>query len=371
MENTLKPIDTSVFLDVRNYMEPGINWYVFIGGRGIGKTYSGLDWLQEDDGMLYVRNQESEIKMCATPDGNPFKKLNKDKGYTYDFHPSKGLHKITALIDNPEEPVEKIDNPENPENPGEKTDTHDAPVKKIEVQRGLAVPLATAGKLKGFDFSDSKRIVWDEFIPDPDLVVRFDEGQAFMRFYETVNRNRELLGEEPVPVVMLSNATKISSNALYALGIAEEVEMMVRNGLKRRTIRSRGIRIIIPDLPALREAKAQTALYRAAGRQSKFSRHSLDNQFVNMSMDNVVKRKLIEYRPVCSYDDIYIYLHKSRPEFYVCYKHHDGEHYTSLDTQQLFLRRFFDLRDAMLDGTFKYESYQIKVRFLNIFIKYQ
>lgn len=348
MEKTIKPIDTSIFLDVRNYMEPGINWHVFIGGRGIGKTYSGLDWLQEDEGMLYVRNQESEIKLCATPNGNPFKKLNKDKGYTYDFYPSKGLHKITALIDNPEEPGEKI-----------------------EVQRGLAVPLATAGKLKGFDFSDSKRIVWDEFIPDPDLVVRFDEGQAFMRFYETVNRNRELLGEEPVPVVMLSNATKISSNALYALGIAEEVEMMVRNGLKRRTIRSRGIRIIIPDLPALREAKAQTALYRAAGRQSKFSRHSLDNQFVNMSMDNVVKRKLIEYRPVCSYDDIYIYLHKSRPEFYVCYKHHDGEHYTSLDTQQLFLRRFFELRDAMLDGTFKYESYQIKVRFLNIFIKYQ
>lgn len=348
MEKTIKPIDTSIFLDVRNYMEPRINWYVFIGGRGIGKTYSGLDWLQEDEGMLYVRNQESEIKLCATPNGNPFKKLNKDKGYTYDFYPSKGLHKITALIDNPEEPGEKI-----------------------EVQRGLAVPLATAGKLKGFDFSDSKRIVWDEFIPDPDLVVRFDEGQAFMRFYETVNRNRELLGEEPVPVVMLSNATKISSNALYALGIAEEVEMMVRKGLKRRTIRSRGIRIIIPDLPSLREAKAQTALYRAAGRQSKFSRHSLDNQFVNMSMDNVVKRKLIEYRPVCSYDDIYIYLHKSRPEFYVCYKHHDGEHYTSLDTQQLFLRRFFDLRDAMLDGTFKYESYQIKVRFLNIFIKYQ
>lgn len=345
MENT--KIDTSIFLDVRTYMEPDINWYIFIGGRGIGKTYSALDWLQEDDGMLYVRNQADEIKMCATPDGNPFKKLNKDKGYTYDFLPSKGIHKITSLTTNTESPEEMI-----------------------EVQRGMAVSLATAGKFKGFDFSDINRIVWDEFIPDPDLMVRFDEGQSFLRFYETVNRNREIIGEPPVPVVMLSNATNLASNALYALGIADEVEMMVRRGISRRTIKNRGIRIVIPECKELMEKKAQTTLYRAAGRTSKFARHSLDNQFVDASMENVVKRKLVEYIPVCSYDDIYIYMHKSRPEYYVSYKHHDGEHYTSLDTQQLFIRRFFDLKDAMLNGTFKYESYQIKVRFMNIFFKY-
>lgn len=333
--------DTSIFLDVRDYLTEGIYWLIVIGGRGIGKTYSGLDWLQEDDGMLYVRNQREEIDLCATPEGNPFKKLNKDKGYNYDFLKTRGIHHIVNEVDG-----------------------------KLE-KRGMAISLATAGKLKGFDFSDSKRIVWDEFIPDPDLVVRFNEGQAFLRFYETVNRNRELLGEPPVPVVMLSNATQLASNALYALGIADVVENMVRNEIRRRTIPERGIRIIIPEMKELVEKKALTSLYKAAGVKSKFSRHSLDNQFVNVSLENVVKRKLIEYLPLCSFEDLYLYIHKSRNEYYVSYSHHNAEHYTELDTRELFIRRFFAMKDLMLNGTFKYESYQIKKRFINIFFKYQ
>lgn len=332
---------STLFYDIRQDLSPDIHFLVVIGGRGIGKTYSALDWLQEEPNMLYVRNQADEIKLCCTYKGNPFKTLNKDKGYSYNFETCKGMYNIY------------------------KETTVDGEIVKEDVGTGLS--LATTGKTKGFDFSDSTRIVWDEFIPDPDLVLRFDEGDAFLRFYETVNRNREILGNPPVQVVMLSNATQISSRALYSLRIADEVERMVRNGIRKMTIPQRGIRIVLPDATQLRELKEETALYKAAGKESKFSRNALNNEFTTMSLQNVKKRKLIEYKAICAYENMYLYKHKHRNEIYVCSSYADVEVYTELDTKELFLRRFFSLRDAMLNGTFVYETYQIKKRFLELF----
>lgn len=330
----------SIFYDVRNDMSENINFLVIIGGRGIGKTYSALQWLQEKPGGIYLRNQADELDLCTSFAGNPFKKLNKDMGWNYEFVRKGG---ITTYGDFSDE---------------EKSNAY-----------GYGFALARTGKLKGFDLSDCTRMVYDEFIPDPDLILRFDEGDALMRFYETVNRNREILGEKALQTVMLSNATQINSSVLRSLNIDDVVEWMVRTGQKRFTEPARGIRIVLPECKELVLAKGNTALYRAAGKESKFSRNALNNEFTSMSLQNVVKRKIIEYKPLCSYEDMYIYKHKSRTEYYVTNIYSDVESYSELDTKELFLRRWYPYRDMMLNGTFKFSSYLIKKRFLSLFFK--
>lgn len=327
----------SLFYDIRRDFTPDINILIVIGGRGIGKTYTGLQWLLEAQTMLYVRNQVDEIVLCCSDIGNPFKSLNRDFGYDYKFSKKGGIYRILE---------------------GEENE-----------YRGIGVPLATSGKLKGFDLTEVDRVVWDEFIPDPDLVMRFDEGQAFLRFYETVARNREILGQKPLKALFLSNATQISSRALHAFGVADLVENMVRHGIHKATLPSKKIKIVFPKQDKLMKLKEETALYMATGKDSKFARNAINNEFVDMSLRNVKKRKLIEYLPLCAYEDMYLYKHKHRNEIYVCNSYADVEVYTELDTKNLFIRRFFHMRDEMLNGTFIFSSYQIKKQFLAIFFK--
>lgn len=329
----------SIFYDIHKDFTPDINILIVIGGRGIGKTYSGLQWLIKSNRMLYVRNQADEIQLCCSDIGNPFKSINRDFGFEYEFVKKGGMYRIY-------------------EGPEEKTE-----------YRGIGVSLATAGKLKGFDLSDVDRLIWDEFIPDPDLVIRFDEGQAFLRFYETVARNREILGKEPLKALLLSNATQISSRALHAFGVADLVENMVRHGIRKATLPAKKIKIVFPVQEELMKLKENTALYQASGKDSKFARNAINNEFVDMSLRNVKKRKLVEYIPLCAYEDMYIYKHKHRKEMYVCSSYADVEVYTELDTKNLFIRRFFEMKDEMLNGTFIYATYQIKKKFLSLFFK--
>lgn len=317
----------------------GVNLLIAIGGRGIGKTYSALDWLQEDGkNMLYIRNQLDEIIISCTYKGNPFKKLNRDKGYNYTFEKSGGMYNIIDINDE-----------------GEKID------------RGLGIALSVAGKVKGFDLSDIDAFVYDEFIPDPDLVLRFNPGEAFLRFYETVARNREILGENPLKGILLSNSEDIRSEVLVALGIADKVELMARQGIKKMTVPEKGIRIVLPEAPELMKRKMETALYKAAADNTAFIEKNIENKFTGASFQHVKKRKLSEYTGVCGYEGLYIYRHKSRNEYYVCESRADVDVYTALDTKDLFLRRWWPYRDLMLNGTFIYSSYGVKARIKNLF----
>ena len=57
---------------------------VYIGGRGIGKSYSALRQLAldipSDEKWIYMRRTGKEIEACSTEFGNPFKTINKDFG---------------------------------------------------------------------------------------------------------------------------------------------------------------------------------------------------------------------------------------------------------------------------------------------------
>lgn len=159
------------FFDIAEYQSDLKAVSIIIGGRGIGKTYSALDYLiREKKRFIYMRNTRQQISECCSDFGNPFKRLNKDKGYNITLQVEKDH--VNILND-----TEVI---------------------------GYASPLSVFENLRGADLSDVDYVLFDEFIENRKLL--FDQFKAFVNMRETVGRNRELLGEAPLYCILLSNS---------------------------------------------------------------------------------------------------------------------------------------------------------------------
>ena len=74
------------YIDVSEQLYRKCMLYIYIGGRGIGKTYSALRYvMKENICFMYLRRSQKELDICATQAGNPFKKLNSDYGFSYEI----------------------------------------------------------------------------------------------------------------------------------------------------------------------------------------------------------------------------------------------------------------------------------------------
>ena len=94
------------------------------------------------------------------------------------------------------------------------------------ILKGYAGALSTFSNIRGADFSDVKIIIYDEFIPEKTnrCSIR-NEWDALLNLIETVNRNRELEGEESVKIILLSNATNIECDILAQSGLIPTIEI--------------------------------------------------------------------------------------------------------------------------------------------------
>lgn len=279
---------------------------IFIGGRGVGKTYSALRNLIFDSDhnyldpavvgkFLYVRRRAKEIEISTSETANPFKKMNSNEDmFVFPEYSSKT--KISTFY-------RQID-PSDPESPAE-------PV-------GYGVALSTFSTLRGVDFSDVTTIIFDEFIPEKTAMKMRGEGSAFMNMYETVNRNRELEGDEPCHVMLLANSISLNSEILLEMHAVSDIAHMIRKGQYRTTLRERGLYIELINEEKFRELKSKTALYRLAG-ESDYSRQALNNEFTQDDFSYVAKKvSLPEYRPIICFANQYtIYEHKSERRWYV------------------------------------------------------
>lgn len=271
----------------------------FIGGRGIGKTYSVLknhhdDFLAKKCGkLIYMRISGAELEAAATPEENPYKRVNYDCGYGVEFSPIKRAYSIVDCV-------------------------RDDDGKVIEsTVIGTGRSLASFHNLRGVDFFDYTEVYIDEFNP-VDNVRRTPEiknaGYLLFNAYETINRNRELLGEPPVRVILTANAFTMDSSILIAFDLLGVIQYMIRSGQKRYTDKERSIYIEICDAAQITSKKRETALYKAAGK-CKFTQTALDNQFMDYALSLVNRDVPIkEYNPliriITSTFDITIYKHK-------------------------------------------------------------
>lgn len=277
------------FFDIKG--RSAMPFQVYIGGRGIGKSYSALRELAlnvpSDEKWIYMRRTGKEIEACSTEFGNPFKTINNDFG-TLIVPESGGKGTAEYFYNETDE-----DNPQ---------------------LVGYGVALSTFAGLRSMDLSDVTITVFDEFIPERQVKRIKAEGEALLNFYETVNRNRELQGRPPMKLILLSNAIDLANPILETLGIIGELENMITHGEHRRTIPERGLYIERVGKVGVTDAKTHTALYKLAN--ADFTNDTLNAEFLSADLTTIKKNvNLKEYRPMFRFGDYVVF--KSAKNFHV------------------------------------------------------
>lgn len=325
----------------------------FIGMRGVGKTYSALKHCatrENEEKFILLRRTERDMERLfgSKASLSPFKKINNNEGLDIDveYTKSEGF----GLIYN----ISK--------------DTADATGEE-RYPIGYTTGLSVFSGLRGADFSDADLVVFDEFIPEEHVTQRTSLGSAFLHFYETINRNRELDGKDPLRVIFLANSIKLNNDILAACGIISVIADMQVKGLHKYSDEKRGIYIELVENEAFKEAKENTALYRMTG-DNDFKGQAIGNQFMQDDFRSIKQIRLQEYSPIMCFGVYTIYQHRSRGYLYICKKTVQGvEHLKELDMDILYWRLCGIYRLAQLQRKVQYDEYTTKLVFDSIFYR--
>lgn len=329
-----------------------INFIVIIGKRQVGKTYNVLKLILDTDRkFIFMRRVKPELDMLCKDVNSPFEKI-----------PTRGRIRLkkeseyTAAI-------ERLEEKEGEE--GE--------LKEESSRIGTGITLSGIGNIRGFNGDIFTDLVFDEFIPEEQLFKVRNEGDAFLNAHVTISGNRELEGRRPLKVWLLSNSNNLNSKILDALKITDVVEKMSLRGEEARILKDRGIMILLPESKVIIDKRKQTALYKAIGGDSKFSKMAFENEFAYNDYTDVGSKPLKEYKPLITIGRITIHLHKNDKTLYVTDKVKvKARHvFTDSDTHiNTFNRKFPEVRAAYLRGRMFFQDMRIKNYFLDIINKY-
>lgn len=275
-------INTSIFYDIRK-CKSDMPIKIIIGPRGCGKTYSVLDYMQEVSSekskFIYMRREGTEIDSCSTEYGNPFKKLNTDKGYNIEPFKISKFSGFGIARDDIGEPI------------------------------GYGVALSTFAGMRSQDFSDVDRIFFEEFIPEKHKRKIKGEGTALLNVYETINRNRELFGEKPVELIMCANGIDLANPILLELGATSLIGQMLANNQRKLTVPEKSLYIEVIPREQVSEEKAKTVLYQLAN--DSFIEDALSTSFRGSDIEYVRKNvNLRGYKTEFSYGDYVFFSNK-------------------------------------------------------------
>lgn len=328
------------------YLKSGwVNWeYILnqsasfitvVGARGVGKTYGLFKRLIEaKKKFIYLRRLKSQIDQCSKPEGNPFRKINTDLGTEIKPYSSGGL----TLFREGDKDGDII---------------------------AVGVALSVIANTRGIDFSDYEYIVFDEFIAIAGERPIKNEFEAFLNFYETVNRNRELEGAPAVKCIMLGNANTLINP--YYVGwhfMKTALKMIAGAQMVWRSPDNTRINILLLNSP-ISNRKKETALYQNAS--SDFLTMAIDNAF-RTDATNIKSEPLTEYNHIVSVGEIGIYKHKTERKFYVSATmskpYYDG-YGMSL---KMFRQDHLLLRaNYMVNKNIYFESFELEILFREYF----
>ena len=307
---------------------------MIVGARGVGKTYGLMkECILAGRKFIYLRRLKSQLDQCVSADGNPFKRLNTDNAWSITPKRTTG----GVLFQTAEGDLVSV-----------------------------GVALSTVANVRGFDYSDFDCIIFDEAVASDGERPINHEFEAFLNFYETVNRNRELAGEDPVQCFLLGNANRLT-NPYYsgwhfmrtALKMIQGRQMVWRSG--------DGTRLMVLLLDSRISArKADTALY--ANASTGFLSMALDNAF-RTDATQIRSMPLAEFNHVVSIGDIGIYRHKSKRLYYVSSTAHKSEYEPYGISLKMFQNDFYSLRLYYLIQKIVYfENYECELIFRELFL---
>lgn len=334
----------SGYLNVPYIINRGNTFTFIIGARGVGKSYGMTDYLlnyrditSQKGKFIYLRRSSPELDAVTADLMNPF------KAYT-DKHPD---------IDVRIEPFKKYGR-----------------VQLNGSDIGFAAALSTFRNIRGVDFSDFDTIFYDEFIPEASARPIKNEYEAFVNMVETVNRNRELEGLQPVRVILMANSNDLMNPIFIGLNIVNKIYKMQEKKIDIYDDPSRALSVVVPFDSPISEAKRETDLYKlTAG--TRFQDMALDNVF-QVDSSAIHPMPLIEYKPVARYAEMNVYRHKSRREYYVScnaikYKNVYAFSTADADTKR-FITKYSYLTFAYLEDHIRFEDAVSLAMFEKLFL---
>lgn len=314
------------------------------GGRGTGKTYGALETVvTEGVPFAYMRRTQSQLDIINKPDFSPMKPILRN-------HPD-----IQMTIDSI-----------SPKNSGWFIESENEEPPRLA---GITLALSTVSNLRGFDASQIEVLIYDEFIPETHERPLKNEYDALLNCYETINRNRELLGRQALKLVCLSNSNILINPIFDGLGIAKKVKQMRRRGSEVSYDDRRGIALYALDNSPISLRKRETALYQLAGIKSRFAEMALSNDFQSDTGSRIESRNLAEYRPTVAVGDWCLYRHKTRVEWYACY-HISGtpvKYTSSPEDIRRFCRAFSWVWTSYLRNQIVFEEESAESRLIHFF----
>lgn len=333
---------------ITHWLSKGVHFFYFCGGRGIGKTYGALDLCrkigdgtfsfdktEENNKFMYLRRTAVEAEATTSPEGNCFKKYNREEGYsiTPDYNSKLGFGNF--YLD-----------------------------REKEKHIGYIAGLSTFANLRGVDFSDVQFILFDECIPEKKQKTQIKrEGILLLNMLESVNRNRGLLGKPEVVLCMLSNAIDLGSTLLSELAFTPIINNMIFKRQERYTDLNRSLHIEKYRNHIVSKEKASTALYRFA-QPTGFNEESLSGDFVGNDLTVVQKPNLKEYIPLITLENLCIYQHKSEELFHISKTVQTSKYSFKVYEREKFREVFYwKYKLLVVDRKVTYDNYQTKVVF--------
>lgn len=313
-----------------------------IGGRGIGKSYGVLKTLYEEQiPFIYMRRTQSQLDAVTIPALNPYNQICADTGALIC---SEKLGKYTIGFYNG-----KSDN--------------DGIVHSDGDPFALGIALSTFASIRGLSAEKYDMLLFDEIIPERHERPIKEEELAFANALESLNRNRELTGRDPLKVIMLSNSNTLNSRIISALGCTEILEKMSKRGEVYRVYNDDIAIIRYADSP-ISKRKADTALYRVI-KNTDFQGMALDNDFAAADFEQVKQRPLQEFNYLVSFGSCTVCKHKTDGTYYVILGQRLGlEHYSMLPiSKKSFQKKYYYLYGAMIKKKVFYQNATTKIEF--------
>lgn len=341
--STNKPVYTDVWRVIDD--NPHFFLYIFIGGRGCGKTYSVLRGIVERNlKFVYLRRSDRELKIATSLNGNCFKPLNMKEGFA--IYPESGSAEEAITFCNENVIDERTNKP---------------------AIIGYAGSLSTFGNFRGASFEDVDVLFLDEFINTAPINRLKDSAFQLFNAIETINRNRELEGSKPIYCILCSNSNRLDDDILNTFGLPERIRVMRRIDQEIYTDELRGIYLNDIHNENFKEAKKKTALYKLT-QGTEFYDMAVENDFVFDDFNDIQKIPTNKLQPICGYGDLYFYAIKDRKAFYVCKRKADVNLYpNTTEGYTQFKRDYGDmLQIGIVERYLIYSDYNVKISVKNI-----
>lgn len=343
------PTTAKGYFDVWNMIkdtEDKVNVYIIIGGRRLGKTYSCLKGvIQDNKRHMYVRRTQADLDDTLTSTKNPYRALEKDL-----------QRYIKIIARDSDRNIVEVDEEDN------------------ELYNfGIASAISTSGSVRGAYLEDIEYLIYDEFINlKPTNQLKKKEGNLFFDLYDTANNDRDIRGAKPLKAILLSNANTTEDGVIRNLQIGQALYKMIQSNSPYCYIAEK--KIYVAMLPSKNEITSQRekSAIGSLVNNTTYGDMALGNNFIGAYFGDIVDNvNYRDYRALMKFEDLYIYKEKGSGNVLVSRRSAtvNKRLMYSMDTKNAMLRDwgfFFKYQYEM--NLIRYSDYDSKLDFLNYFI---